>query len=98
MHFAWGTKMADPQIEYFGFLCQAQEAAHAVAAFVIDEGDSDSVAAIEQLLRRERTCNLALIRYVRDNLTALDAYFILPEPLASQVSSRPNTRQSIVDT
>jgi hypothetical protein len=86
------------QAEYFRLLKSAQEAADAVAEFDLRDQDPQSVAGMEARLRQQRTCNLALVYYVRDHLTDIEMFLMLPAPVAAQVQGHDDKPARIVET
>lgn len=86
-----------PHVEYFRLLHLAEAAAKSVHDFDLHD-DQESVAEMEARIREQRTCNLALVHFVRDHLAAIETFLTLPTPVAEEVHERAIKATQIVET
>jgi hypothetical protein len=87
-----------PQAEYFQLLHLAEAAAQSVDDFDFHDDEAQSVGEMESRIREQRTCNLALIHFVRDHLAGIETFLTLPTPVAEEVHERAMKTTRIVET
>jgi hypothetical protein len=86
------------QAEYFALLHSAEAATRSVDSFDFHDDEDQSVAEMEARIREQRTCNLALIHFVRDHLAAIETFLTLPTSVAEEVHERALKIKRIVET